>query len=230
MPNSLENQFISDGYIGQLHLGLSSLSPGPLYPVYDGLGNPSSLTVGYDGAGAVITGGLTAGNVVFPTRAAITSLIDVLYPVGSIFLSLTNTNPSIRFVGTTWTQVSQGRVLVGVGTGTDGDNNTLTFSSGNNNNGQYAINLTTNQLPDHYHYVAVDQTSTSNGTTANLTADTYMAFQRNPAGIGTFEYRLDGLNAESNIGRTSGPVRSEEVEEIQTTNPSYGIYVWSRTA
>lgn len=230
MPNSLENQFISDGYIGQLHLGLSSLEAGPQYPVYDGVGHTSSLSIGLSGGGAVITGTLTAGNVVYPAVAALTTLIDLLYPVGSVFLSFSNTNPGVRFVGTTWTQVSQGRLLAGVGTGTDGNNNSQTLAAGNNNNGNYSINLTTDQVPDHYHYIAVNQTSTANGANANLDANTYMAYERNPAGVGTFEYRLDGLNTEANVGRTSGVVRTQALSGIQTTNPSYGVYVWNRTA
>lgn len=230
MSNSLENQFISDGYIGQLQLGLSSLEAGPMQPVYDGLGNQSSLSISVSGAGASITGSLTAGNLVFPIQNTLTTLIDLLYPIGSVYLSFTNVNPGTRFTGTTWEQVSQGRFLVGIGTGVDGNNTSMEFSAGNNNNGSYETNLTTDQVPDHYHYIAINQTSTANGANANLSQDTYMAWARNPAGVGTFEYRLDGLNTEANVGRTSGVVRNEAISGVQTTNPSYGIYVWNRTA
>lgn len=39
--------------------------------------------------------------------------IDFVYPVGSIYTSVTDTNPSILFGGT-WVEFSKGRVLVGV--------------------------------------------------------------------------------------------------------------------
>lgn len=228
MPNSLQNQFISDGYVGQLHLGLSSLSAAAPRPVYDGLGNQSSLTVAASGYGATVTGALTAGNVVFPALSVLTTLIDLLYPVGSVFLSFSNVNPGVRFVGTTWTQTSQGRFLVGTGTGTDGNNSSMTFDPGNNNNGNYESVLNSDQVPDHYHYIAIDQVSNANGANANLDANSYMAYARNPAGVGTFEYRLDGLASVANVGRTSGVVRSTAVSGVQTTNPSYGLYVWLR--
>lgn len=230
MPNSLENQFISDGYKGQLHVGMRALSAGPQFPVFDGQGNTSSLSVALSGGGATVTGGLTAGRVVYPALATLTTLIDLLFPVGSVQLSFDNVNPGTRFVGTTWTQTSQGRFLVGTGTGTDSNNQSMTFPPGNSGLGDYGTTLTSDQVPDHYHYIAVNQVSTANGANANLDANGYMAFARNPAGVGTFEYRLDGLASVANVGRTSGVVRSQAISGIQTTNPAYGLYVWVRTA
>lgn len=230
MPNSLENQFISDGYVGQLHIGIQSLSAGPQFPVYDGKGNQTSLSVASAGNGASITGSLTAGNLVLPALANLVTLIDLIYPVGSVFLSFNNANPALRFSGTAWTQVSQGQFLVGTGTGTDGNGTSMTFAAGSNTNGEYSTTLNGDQVPDHYHFVAIDQVSTSNGQSANLDANTYMARSRNPAGIGTFEYRLDGLASVANVGRTSGVVRTTAVSGITTTNPSYGLYVWRRTS
>lgn len=230
MPNSLENQFISDGYVGQLHTGFVPLSSADLRPIFDGLGNQSSLSLAASGHGASVTGSLTAGNVVFPNVEAITTLIDLLYPIGSVFISFTNSNPGLRFVGTTWSQTSQGRFIVGVGTGTDNTGNSMTFDPGTNGNGDYSQTLTPDQVPDHFHYIAVNQTSIANGANANLDANSYMAYARNPAGVGTFEYRLDGLGVVANVGRTSGVVRTQAVSGISTTNPSYGLYVWLRTA
>ncbi|MBP3631079.1 MAG: hypothetical protein J6J23_06320 [Clostridia bacterium] len=40
---------------------------------------------------------------------------DLIYPIGSIYLSMNATNPS-KFFGGTWIQISQGRCLVGVDT------------------------------------------------------------------------------------------------------------------
>lgn len=42
-------------------------------------------------------------------------VIDIVYPVGSIYLSVNNTNPGTLFGGT-WVQVCQGRALWGAGT------------------------------------------------------------------------------------------------------------------
>jgi len=61
---------------------------------------------------------------------------------------------------------------------------------------------------------------------ATLTTLTHV----DPAGVGTFEYRLDGLGSVANVGRTSGVVRTQAISGITTTNPSYGLYVWRRTS
>lgn len=50
------------------------------------------------------------------------------YPIGSIFLSVNNTNPSKWFSGT-WELISQGRTLVGVDTN-DTDFNTVKKTGG----------------------------------------------------------------------------------------------------
>ena len=43
-----------------------------------------------------------------------TAIFDLIYPIGSIYLSVNNTNPGTLFGGT-WEQISQGRALVGEG-------------------------------------------------------------------------------------------------------------------
>lgn len=58
------------------------------------------------------------------------SIVDLIYPVGSIYMSVNTTNPSTIFQGTTWEAVGQGRTLVGAGTGKDSANVSKTFSSG----------------------------------------------------------------------------------------------------
>ena len=50
------------------------------------------------------------------------------YPIGSIYLSVVNTNPS-RWFGGTWEQIAKGRTLVGVDTN-DTDFNTVKKTGG----------------------------------------------------------------------------------------------------
>lgn len=54
------------------------------------------------------------------------------YPIGSIFLSVNDTNPSTWFGGT-WEQIAQGRTLVGVNTD-DTDFNTVKKTGGSKTN------------------------------------------------------------------------------------------------
>lgn len=72
------------------------------------------------------------------TKKELTDLInttlDSIYPVGSVYISLTDTNPGTYLKGT-WEQFAQGRTLVGVGSGSDGSN-TQTFDV-NDTGGEY---------------------------------------------------------------------------------------------
>lgn len=72
------------------------------------------------------------------TKEELTELInntlDSIYPIGSVYISLTDTNPGSYLKGT-WEQFAQGRTLVGVGEGSDGKN-TQTFKV-NDTGGEY---------------------------------------------------------------------------------------------
>ena len=72
------------------------------------------------------------------TKEELTELInttlDSIYPIGSVYISLTDTNPGTYLKGT-WEQFAQGRTLVGVGEGSDGKN-TQTFDV-NDTGGEY---------------------------------------------------------------------------------------------
>lgn len=75
--------------------------------------------------------------------------LDNIYPVGSIYLSVNDTDPSTLFGGT-WEQIAQGRTLIGVGTGTDINNVSQSFEV-NNTGGEYKHTQTINEMPIHTH-------------------------------------------------------------------------------
>lgn len=81
------------------------------------------------------------------TKEELTELInttlDSIYPVGSVYISLINTNPGTYLKGT-WEQFAQGRTLIGVGEGSDGTN-TQTFDV-NDTGGEYKHLLTKKEL------------------------------------------------------------------------------------
>lgn len=76
------------------------------------------------------------------TKEALTSLINTtidttinsIYPIGSVYISLTETNPGTYLKGT-WEQFGQGRTLVGEGSGNDGSTS-MSFTA-NNTGGKY---------------------------------------------------------------------------------------------
>jgi len=223
---SLTDQFISDLYGSLLHVDADSLSSANVPDVYDGLGNKSALSVGLENQGAVITGSLTTGNIVFPQQPSIIALIDYIYPVGSCLLTLNSTNPSVRFVGTTWAQVSQGLVITGVGTGTDKNSVSKTTTVGFNSGGQYQQTLTVDDIPDHYHFIA--NTLSDHSTNKNNLSDSNYLAQGGRTPASTYAYELEGNEIVATVGKTSGISTKLAANPITTTNPSYGVYVWNR--
>lgn len=81
------------------------------------------------------------------TKQELTELInttlDSIYPIGSVYISLTSTNPGTYLKGT-WEQFAQGRTLIGVGSGSDGTN-TQTFNV-DDTGGEYKHLLTKKEL------------------------------------------------------------------------------------
>lgn len=66
-------------------------------------------------------------------------------PIGSIYLSVNDTNPS-AFFGGKWEQIAQGRTLVGV------DTSQTEFNTVKKTGGEKTHILTVNEMPQHKHY------------------------------------------------------------------------------
>ena len=73
-----------------------------------------------------------------------TYLLDSIYPVGSIYMSVNNVSPA-TFLGGTWERWGNGRVPVGVDTG---DTN---FKTVEKTGGASTVTLTTKEMPKHRH-------------------------------------------------------------------------------
>lgn len=68
----------------------------------------------------------------------------LLYPIGSIYMSIQDTNPSV-FFGGTWERIAKGKTLVGV------DENDTDFNASSKTGGEKTHTLTTNEMPSHNH-------------------------------------------------------------------------------
>lgn len=66
------------------------------------------------------------------------------FPVGSIYLSVVNTNPT-KWFGGTWEQIAKGRTLVGV------DENDTNFNTVKKTGGEKTHTLTIKEMPAHNH-------------------------------------------------------------------------------
>lgn len=73
----------------------------------------------------------------------INTTLNSIYPVGSVYISLTSANPGTYLKGI-WEQFAQGRTLIGVGSGSDGSN-TQTFAV-DDTGGEYKHLLTKKEL------------------------------------------------------------------------------------
>lgn len=212
MSKAFTDQFISDGYVATLQAGLSALPASGNSDIYDGVGNKSSLSLGQEGNGATITGSLTSGNVVFPTLSAVTNLVDFIYPIGSVFLSIDELNPALRFGGV-WENISKGRFLVGVGEGEDENNTKKIFTEGNNV-GEYEHTLTEDELAKHTHEIKTLKVSAGDD---NAGATGY-------------------LGSSPRILIFSGVTPNPSLENLTTgsdqphniTPPGFGVYIWKR--
>ena len=95
------------------------------------------------------------------------SALDKKYPIGSIYITTDNTNPSTT-LGGTWEAYGQGRTLIGMGS--NGTNNYQTISS---TGGNSKVTLQSSNLPSHTHTLTPlgTVTSTFNGVSTSTSSD-----------------------------------------------------------
>lgn len=206
MLPSLKDQFVADTYHGLLHTANKPLSAG-LQTVYDGFGNESKLQLSKNG--------VRVGNLNIPTVAGQSGEVigvvgdDIgfvsMFPIGAVYFTANNMNPS-SFLGGTWLNISQGRFIVGVGTGTDSNGDAKTFTQGTNE-GEYQHSISIDEMPLHKHNV-----------------------------LGRQE-RFGRTNSSSKLSTGSDITQKKgETDTVggglphNNTPPSFGLYVWQRTA
>ena len=97
----------------------------------------------------VIKGGSNAGKL----RIENSYLVNLMYPVGSIYINATDPlNPATLFGFGTWEEFGAGKTLLGAGTGTDDQPipESLTFAA-SDTGGEYNHTVTIPELPSHRH-------------------------------------------------------------------------------
>lgn len=124
------------------------------------------------------------------------------FPVNSYYFSAIPTNPATSLGFGTWTREAEGRFIVGEGEGTDANSVTRQMVAGNNA-GEYEIVLTEQQMPRHSHTYTLENTRGSGS-----------------------------VGAEDGSSSFSTPNTSEAGNDQPHSNtpPSFGMYVWRRTA
>ena len=174
-----------------------------------------------------------------------------LFPIGAVYITANNINPG-TFLGGTWTQIAQGRTLIGVGTlGSD------TYAAGATG-GAARVTLSTSEMPwhghggvtggqssDHYHWGTTGGAGAHNHepilTGAGNTGTTFVG-----AALATTQYandwrypgNLSGVGDHVHIFYTSGAsvghthaVSGEGGGAAHENRMPYlAVYFWQRTA
>lgn len=70
--------------------------------------------------------------------------VDLIYPVGSVYITTNDINPGSYFGGT-WEQIAKGRTLVGV------NPDETEFNQVKKTGGEKEVTLTEEQMPRHWH-------------------------------------------------------------------------------
>lgn len=145
-------------------------------------------------------------------------LVNTMYPVGAVIITMTSTNPGDTAIGGTWEQISQGRFLIGVGSPKEntetafGDlnNNGYAFHSGGMG-GQYTHQLTVDEIPSHKHNMGVHHGNSGSGVNS-----------------------IQGSAGDYNWAGTEPLIGFPEAtggdQPHNNMPPYFGVYMWQRTA
>jgi hypothetical protein len=186
-------------------VGPSDLTPyAPLAsPTFTG--NPTAPT---PTAGDNDTSIATTAFVQNAISTAVAAAKLAMYPVGALYLSVTNTNPG-TFLGGTWVAWGSGQVPVGVDTGQ------TEFNTVEKTGGEKTHVLTTAEMPSHSHTAPG---GTSGGTPVNPGDNLSVNYTNQSAATGWSGTGLGGSNL------TGG---SQPHNNLQ---PYITCYMWKRTA
>lgn len=174
-----------------------------------------------------------------------TPLLDIVYPVGSIYMSVNSTSPNSLFGGT-WERI-QGKFLLSA-------NDTSEEYNVGKTGGNIKIKLTSDQLPAHTHTYAKPDTPTGSTklTISQMpehrhTLGSVYRYALDNSGNGGYALVTSGSSVATGTGNTSytgsGSGHTHSISTTSTNSGSTGsggyinimppflsVYVWKRTA
>lgn len=165
--------------------------------------------------------------------ADINAIIDAMYPVGSIYLSVNNVSPA-TFFGGTWEQIQDKFLLcAGAGhpAGETGGAETDQVTTGGTVGGHA---LTTAEMPKHTHYVIGNAPQSGvDPSTSNAIARYAAANQSDlPYSLraSTWQYADRGLSSQTGSGNSHTHGFTGSTVTVDTMPPYLAVYAWKRTA
>lgn len=158
----------------------------------------------------------------------VSQLLDLFYPVGSIYTSTKNTNPAAT-LGGTWTQIKD-RFLLCAGdsysAGATGGSATHTHTSAAHTHTTAGHTLTINEIPNHNHNLYCGYGETYNGTSDALR---YQYWATSSLGWKSFLIQSAGGGASHSHGNT-GSTTPGNTGSSSNLPPYKVVYAWERTA
>jgi hypothetical protein len=170
---------------------------------------PASLTDGHfvrAKAGGTDLEGVAGGG----SGLSADEVIDLVHPVGSLYVSTISTNPGTLFGRGTWTAFGAGRVMVGIDAGQ------TEFDVVEETGGAKTHTLLTTEIPAHNHLER--GTTTSTGNFEGLVRDT------SAGGTGGSPSNVGNCSAGFETANTGGGGAHNNVQ------PYIVVYMWKRTA
>lgn len=167
-----------------------------------------------------------------------TSILNLVYPVGSIYMSVNDVDPS-TFLGGTWERWGQGRVPVGV------DASDADFATVEKTGGENKHQLTTNEMPAHNHKGTYTET---HHHTINIpgSGDSFIEM---PSGTDAVEVKYEKTQSSSLVRNGARPTGNQlDIDYTEKVTALYGVpsqggsdahnnlqpyitcYMWKRTA
>lgn len=189
-------------------------------------------------ASPALTGTPTAPTAAFSTNttqlattAFVQAALQAVYPVGSVYISATSTNPATTFGFGTWAAFGAGKVLVGQDTG-DSSFNTLE-ETGGSKNASVVSHTHTVDGGAHQHFVVTNGVVSESG---DVTASNSLSESATQSGSSYQSYIGRPGAGVANVGLSSSTAHTHDVstEGSSGTNANLQPYVvvkmWKRTA
>lgn len=157
-------------------------------------------------------------------------ILNMIYPVGSIYMSVNNVSPA-TFIGGTWTALTD-RVLIGAGSSyavnATGGATSHTHTSAAHTHTTAGHTLTVNEMPSHTHATygqvpRINDSSVSGDTYGHTSQQSW--WFRSVAG----EVKYAGGGASHSHGNT-GSTTPGNTGSSSNLPPYLAVYMWKRTA
>ena len=145
------------------------------------------------------------------------TLLNLIYPVGSIYISYTSTSPGTRFGGT-WVAITGRFIYANAGTGTGGSN---------------SHKITINEMPNHHHAILGTYGGVVNSGGAVQDAFLYGApsISGNYVWTNTMGAYCGGGTSGSGRGANANDTQQDLSNQATQYLPAYQtVYCWRRTA